>query len=68
LDDTRIHPDDYGFARKMAADALDEEEDEGSSQVEAIIRRPQKLEDIGTYPPPPTQHSPHFFFFFFFFC
>ncbi|ELR24047.1 S1 RNA binding domain containing protein [Acanthamoeba castellanii str. Neff] len=46
LDDTRIHPDDYGFARKMAADALDEEEDEGSSQVEAIIRRPQKLEDI----------------------
>jgi transcription elongation factor SPT6 len=46
LDDTRIHPDDYGFARKMAADALDEEEDEGVSQVEAIIRRPHKLEDI----------------------
>ena len=63
MDDTRIHPDDYGFARKMAADALDEEEDEGSSQVEAIIRRPQKLEDIGTYPS--TQHSRHFFFFFF---
>jgi transcriptional accessory protein Tex/SPT6 len=47
LDDTRIHPDDYGIARKMAADALEEEEDEGVAQVEAIIRRPQKLEDIG---------------------
>jgi transcriptional accessory protein Tex/SPT6 len=50
LDDTRIHPDDYGFARKMAADALGEEEEEESQWaflVEDVIRQPKKLEDIG---------------------
>jgi len=46
LDDTRIHPEDYTFARKMAADALEEEESDGASQVETVIKNPYKLEDI----------------------
>lgn len=48
LDDTRIHPIDYGIATQMASDALDEEDDFDGSQVEAVIRRPHLLEDIGT--------------------
>ncbi|KAL6060672.1 Transcription elongation factor SPT6 [Balamuthia mandrillaris] len=48
LDDTRIHPDDYGFARKMAADALDvnESEDQWRYLVEELMNTPSKLEEI----------------------
>lgn len=51
LDTTRIHPQDYAFARKIAADALDVEqdgEDDNPSQVveELLAEGPEKLESI----------------------
>ncbi len=42
-----MHPDDYGFARKMAADALEQDEDDADEQILRVIGRPKKLEDIG---------------------
>ncbi|KAL1922960.1 uncharacterized protein VTP21DRAFT_9336 [Calcarisporiella thermophila] len=52
LDDTRIHPEDYDLARKMAADALEVDEDiedyEAASQLVAELMRndPAKLNDL----------------------
>ncbi|KAI5481871.1 transcription elongation factor SPT6 [Pseudohyphozyma bogoriensis] len=54
LDDTRIHPEDYDVARKMAADAMeyDEEDiavmnDKNPSQVVAeVMDSPEKLDDL----------------------
>ncbi|KAI8851999.1 hypothetical protein BC829DRAFT_441013 [Chytridium lagenaria] len=49
LDDTRIHPEDYDLARKMAADALDIEESPDSNDLSALVAElmesePEKLE------------------------
>lgn len=53
LDDTRIHPQDYELARKMAADALEIDEDEMDdydSKVAVVTRvineYPEKLNDL----------------------
>ncbi|KAG2212645.1 hypothetical protein INT47_000622 [Mucor saturninus] len=53
LDDTRIHPQDYDLARKMAADALEIDEDEMDdydSKVAVVTRvikeYPDKLNDL----------------------
>eukprot|EP00026_Physarum_polycephalum_P000177 Phypoly_transcript_00177.p1 GENE.Phypoly_transcript_00177~~Phypoly_transcript_00177.p1 ORF type:complete len:1792 (+),score=500.68 Phypoly_transcript_00177:82-5457(+) len=48
LDDTRIHPEDYRLARKMAADALDREGEDAVLQecIYAIMEKPKKLDDI----------------------
>jgi transcription elongation factor SPT6 len=51
LDDTRIHPEDYAIARKMAADAIEEEQaidddDNPSHQVEEVMRNPERLEEL----------------------
>lgn len=46
LDDTRIHPEDYRLARKMAADALDREDDYEKC-IKDIMNKPKKLDDIG---------------------
>jgi transcription elongation factor SPT6 len=50
LDGSRIHNEAYEWARKMAVDALeyDDEEDEGNpaSAVEDILRQPEKLEEL----------------------
>lgn len=43
LDDTRIHPEDYELARKMAVDCVDEDfdddEDNFNSQVKDLFQR-----------------------------
>ena len=55
LDSTRIHPEDYDLARKMAADALELEEnadeDDPSIHVEDLMDDPEKLDelDLGDY-------------------
>ncbi|KAI8071784.1 SH2 domain-containing protein [Gongronella butleri] len=53
LDDTRIHPEDYELARKMAGDALEIDEDEMddfSSKVAVVTRvvkeYPERLNDL----------------------
>lgn len=53
LDDTRIHPQEYELAQKMAGDALeiDEDEMEDADAKAAIVRRvvqeyPEKLNDL----------------------
>lgn len=54
LDETRIHPEDYGLATKMAADALelDEEDIDDMERGESVIRRldegrnMEKLDDL----------------------
>ncbi|KAJ2763231.1 Transcription elongation factor spt6, partial [Coemansia nantahalensis] len=61
LDDTRIHPEDYDLARKMALDALDIEDDEddtagGSARrrrdgpsryvAELMRKSPERLDDL----------------------
>lgn len=48
LDMTRIHPEDYALARKMAADALDfeEEEDNPSVHIGEIMDNPGKLDEL----------------------
>jgi transcription elongation factor SPT6 len=50
LDQTRIHPDDYKLARKIAKDAFTERERERERDVdyvEKLMTNPQKLEEIG---------------------
>lgn len=53
LDSTRIHPQSYGYAKKIAVDANTEDEDEAdvsdeaaADAIEAIFEAPQKLEDL----------------------
>jgi len=47
LDNTRIHPDDYNLARKIAQDALDvEDDDDYIPMIKAIMKKPGKLDDI----------------------
>lgn len=50
LDSTRIHPQSYGLAKKIASDALDYEEgasDEATANaIEEILEAPEKLDDL----------------------
>ena len=48
LDSTRIHPEAYDWARKMAVDALEYEEDEGkpAEALEEILETPEKLSEL----------------------
>lgn len=50
LDSTRIHPQSYGLAKKIANDALDRDEDSSdeltASSIEEIFDSPIKLEDL----------------------
>ena len=51
LDSTRIHPETYIWATKMAIDALEYDDDEDDSNVkqralEEIMEDPEKLRDL----------------------
>jgi transcription elongation factor SPT6 len=52
LDDTRIHPEDYELARKMAADALeiddvlDSEDNDSQNVWELMTTKPDRLDDL----------------------
>ena len=48
LDGTRVHPETYEWARKMAVDALeyDDEEANPAGALEEIIAAPEKLKDL----------------------
>ena len=48
LDGSRIHNEAYEWARKMAVDALEYDEDEGNpaSALEDILRQPEKLDEL----------------------
>eukprot|EP01135_Chromosphaera_perkinsii_P004003 Nk52_evm16s266 gene=Nk52_evmTU16s266 len=51
LDETRIHPENYDFARKMAADSLEYPQDEEGEYPEQamteIFEKPETVEDLG---------------------
>lgn len=46
LDSTRIHPQSYGLAKKIASDALDYEEETTANSIEEILDCPEKLDDL----------------------
>lgn len=47
LDGSRVHPETYEWARKMAVDALDEEEDANpASALEEILDAPERLDEL----------------------
>ncbi|MFO0131554.1 MAG: hypothetical protein ACK52J_03305 [bacterium] len=46
LDSTRIHPENYVLARKIAKDALDYEKDDKDECVNKIMENPDKLLDL----------------------
>lgn len=50
LDSTRIHPESYGLAKKIASDALDYEqgasEEVTANSIEEILDCPEKLDDL----------------------
>lgn len=48
LDSTRIHPEAYDWARKMAVDALEYEEEEGkpAEALEEILETPERLSEL----------------------
>lgn len=49
LDGTRVHPEGYEWARKMAVDALEYEESEDvnpATALEEILKSPEKLKDL----------------------
>lgn len=49
LDSTRVHPEAYEWARKMAVDALEYDDENGanpSSALEEILENPNRLEDL----------------------
>lgn len=49
LDSTRVHPEAYEWARKMAVDALEYDEDNDTNPAQAleeIIDNPEKLKDL----------------------
>jgi len=45
LDITRIHPEDYNYAWKIAKDAIDDN-NVNDNEVEELMQDPKKLEDI----------------------
>jgi transcription elongation factor SPT6 len=47
LDGSRVHPETYEWARKMAIDALEfEENNDPSSAIDEIISQPERLKDL----------------------
>jgi len=49
LDGSRVHPETYEWARKMAVDALEYEDDEDAnpaSALEEILESPEKLKNL----------------------
>lgn len=49
LDGSRVHPETYEWARKMAVDALEYDDDEGAnpaSALEEILEAPERLKDL----------------------
>ena len=48
LDGSRIHPEAYDWAKKMAVDALEMDEDEGNpaNALEEILQVPEKLSEL----------------------
>ena len=46
LDATRIHPENYVLAKKIAKDALDVEKDDKDECVQMIMAQPHKLDDL----------------------
>lgn len=48
LDGSRVHPETYEWARKMAVDALeyDDEETNPAGALEEILETPDKLKDL----------------------
>lgn len=49
LDGSRVHPETYEWARKMAVDALeyeDEESNNPASALEEILESPDRLKDL----------------------
>lgn len=48
LDGTRVHPETYEWARKMAVDALEYDEEEGTpaGALEEILDAPERLKDL----------------------
>ncbi len=49
LDGSRVHPETYEWARKMAVDALeydDEETNNPASALEEILEAPDRLKDL----------------------
>lgn len=50
LDSTRVHPETYEWARKMAVDALEYDDDQNESNpagaLEEILENPEKLKDL----------------------
>lgn len=49
LDGSRVHPETYEWARKMAVDALEYDDDEGANPagaLEEILETPERLKDL----------------------
>lgn len=46
LDNTRIHPENYKVAIKIAMDALDMEDDTDENSIELVMKNPKRLEDL----------------------
>lgn len=48
LDGSRVHPETYEWARKMAVDALeyDDEDPNPAGALEEILDKPEKLKDL----------------------
>jgi transcription elongation factor SPT6 len=49
LDGSRVHPETYEWARKMAVDALEYDDDEGANPagaLEEILEAPERLKDL----------------------
>ncbi len=46
MDTTRIHPENYVLAKKIAKDALDDEKIDQNECVLKIMKQPEKLEDL----------------------
>lgn len=46
LDSTRIHPDFYQIAKKMAKEALDDQHFEGDDAVRQLMENPKRLQEL----------------------
>lgn len=46
LDGSRIHPESYELARKMAVDALECDDDNNVAAVEEILENPERLKEL----------------------
>jgi transcription elongation factor SPT6 len=46
LDNTRIHPENYRYAIKIATDALDAEDEDEDAAIDAIMKQPELLDEL----------------------